>query len=48
MLMQQHIELHNERKQGFVGMIQEQCKPYEVAQQAFEAAKDICLLHVTF
>lgn len=42
MLIAQHIELHKPQREGWVGVIQAECKPYEVAQDAIADAQVIC------
>jgi pyruvate dehydrogenase kinase 2/3/4 len=38
MLIGQHVSLHEERRDGYIGAINTQCDPCEVAHQAIECA----------
>jgi len=44
MLIGQHIALHEERRDGYAGLICEKCSPAEVARDAMANARSLCLL----
>src|SRR5262249_11819110 len=44
MLIGQHIALHEDRRDGYVGLICEKCSPAEVARDAMADARSLCLL----